>query len=47
MSERILLIDSNVFVLLSAAALLDALIACLRGKQKGQRGKQKGQVSLN
>jgi len=29
MSERILLIDSDVFVLLSAAGLLDPLIACL------------------
>ena len=29
MSERILLIDSDIFVLLSAAGLLDRLIACL------------------
>lgn len=29
MSDRILLIDSDIFVLLSAAALLDPLIACL------------------
>ena len=37
MSERILLIDSDIFVLLSAAGLLDDLVACLGFELSGVR----------